>query len=149
MAVLSWGKPLIEYGTSAAGAQATTFSAFDTPKEDTTQLTTTKGDKVEAKEEGGRVVDTRIKASTFQLVFDLFVKKGFIRPISDVDGVVAGDYSVRLTPEDDETEGFVMDSCTVSVEETFNTADGKIIRYTFDGKKPATGAILKPYTKTP
>lgn len=146
MAVLSWGKPLIEFGVSTNGAQASTWTAFDTPKEDSTQLTTTEGDKIEAKEEGGAVVDSKRKASSYTLVFDLFAKKGFTKPIPDVDGVVAGDYSVRLTPEDPTVEGFVMDCCSVSVQEIWNSQDGKLIRYTFEGKKPATGAILKSYT---
>lgn len=149
MAVLSWGKPKLEHGTSVAGAAATTWTAFETPKEDTTELTTTKGDKVEAKEEGGALVDARYKASAYELAFQLFVKKGDTRPMTDVDGVVAGDHSIRLTPEDDTTEGFIMDCCSVSVEETWKSAEGKLLKYTFTGKKPATGNICKPYTKTP
>ena len=149
MAVLSWGKPLIEYATSTSGAPGTTFTGFPTPKEDTTQLTTTKGDKVEAKQEGGAVVDAKYKASSYELVFDLFVKKGDTRPIADVDGVISGDYTIRLTPEDDATEGFIIDVATLSVEESWTAADGKILKYTASAKKPASGAMLKPYTKTP
>lgn len=149
MAVLSWGKPLIEYATSTSGAPGTTFTAFPTPKEDTTQLSTTKGDKVEAKEEGGAVVEAKYKANSYELVFDLFVKKGDTRPIADVDGVISGDYTIRLTPEDDATEGFIIDVATLSVEESWTAADGKILKYTASAKKPASGAMLKPYTKTP
>jgi hypothetical protein len=149
MAVLSWGKPYLEFGVSVGGAQAASFTAMPTPKEQSTQLTTTKGDKVEAKEEGGAVVDSKTKAGTSSLVFDLFVKKGFVKPIQDIDGVVAGDYSIRLTPEDPETEGFVMDNCSVSVEDLWSAEDGGTVRYTFDGKKPASGAIRKPYIAGP
>lgn len=149
MAVLSWGKPKLEIAPSTAGAPGTVFTALPTPKEDTTQLTTTKGDKVEAKEEGGAVVDAKYKASSYELVFDLFVKKGDTRPIADVDGVISGDYTIRLTPEDDATEGFIIDVATLSVEESWTAADGKILKYTASAKKPASGAMLKPYTKTP
>lgn len=149
MAVLSWGKPKLEIAPSTAGAPGTVFTALPTPKEDSSQLTTTKGDKVEAKEEGGAVVDAKYKASNYELVFDLFVKKGDTRPIADVDGVISGDYTIRLTPEDDATEGFIMDVATLSVEESWTAADGKILKYTASAKKPASGAMLKPYTKTP
>jgi len=145
MAVLAWGKPKIEHGPSTAGAAATVWTAFDTPKEDSTELVTTPGDKIEAKEEGGDVVDARYKASSYELSFELFVKKGGTRPFTDINGVIAGDHSVRLTPEDEEAEGFVMDCCTVSVADSFKTADGKMLKYTFTGKKPASGNICKPY----
>lgn len=149
MATLSWGKPKIEFGTSVAGAAATAWTAFDTPVEDSSEMNTTEGDVIEAKEEGGEIVDSKKKASKYDFSFQLFVKKGDDRPIDDTNGVIAGDYSVRLTPEDDETEGFVMDCCSVSVIETWKSSEGKRLRYTFTGKKPATGKICKPYIKTP
>lgn len=149
MAVLSWGKPKLEIAPSTGGAPGTVFTALPTPKEDSSQLTTTKGDKVEAKEEGGAVVDAKYKANSYEFVCDLFVKKGETRPIVDVDGIISNDYTLRLTPEDDTTEGWIMDVATVSVEDSWTSADGGTIRYTFTAKKPATGKMLKPYTKTP
>ena len=57
-------------------------------------------------------------------------------------------YAVRLTPEDETCEGFLMENCAVSVEESWSSADGKLLKYTFDGLKPTTGKICKPYTKS-
>lgn len=149
MAVLSWGKPKLEYTTSTLGVPGSTWTAFPTPKEGTTQLITTKGDKIEVKEEGGGIVDAKYNRNSYELVFELFVKKGDTRPISDDDGIISGDYAVRLTPEDEATEGFIIDSATLSVEESWTAADGKLLKYTVSAKKPATGKILKPYVKTP
>lgn len=147
MAKLSWGKPKIETAPSTAGAPGTTFTEFPTIKEDTALLTTTKGTKLEAKGEGGEQVDVRYAKNSYVFECQVFVKKGDTRPIEDTDGQISGNHAVRLTPEDDTLEGFIMDNCAVSVEETWSSKEGKLLKYTFDGLKPATGKILKPYTK--
>ena len=65
--------------------------------------------------------------------------------------LVEGEYAFRLTPEDIACEGILIDRSVVSVEETFDTAEGKKWKYTVDVLKPATGNQVKPYTapKTP
>ena len=40
---------------------------------------------------------------------------------------------------------FIFDNSNVSVVETWNAADGKRWKYTFDAIKPKTGALNKPY----
>lgn len=151
MAEISWGKPKIEIAPYVNGALPVTptWAEIPVPKEDSTQLTTTKGTQKKATKEGGGVVDVRNGENGYTLVCDLQVTRNFEKPIEDINGVVSNHYAVRLTPEDDTLEGFVMDKSTVSVEETYTAADGKIVRYTFEGLTPASGAILKPYTKTP
>ena len=68
--------------------------------------------------------------------------------IEDEDGVIVDNYAVRLTPEDEACEGFLIENATVSVTESWSSADGKLWKYTFDAKKPGTGKTLKPYTKS-
>ena len=143
MSQLSWGKCTIEKATSTKGTPAEQWTAIDTPKEDTTKLTPTAGT-----EEGGDLVDSRTGKNTYQFEFDLFVKKGGTRPFEDVDGVIAGEWAFRLTPEDEETEGFQIDRSTVRCEESYSTADGKMLHYVIKVLKPATGKSVKPYTKT-
>jgi hypothetical protein len=143
MAVLSWGKPTVEFKSSSASE----WTAFPEIVEDTAALETTEGELIEATEEGGGVVDARRKRNKYKFSLELFVKKGDTRPITDEDGVIADNYSIRLTPEDEACEGFLLDKCNVTVSETWNAANGKRLRYTFDAIKPATGAICKPYTK--
>lgn len=146
MAVLSWGKPKVEIGLLGAnGAAPTTWTALPEIVEDSTQLTVEQGEKVDAREEGGGIVDSRRKANAYSLTLTLYVKKGDQKPIEDVDGIIAGNYAVRLTPEDPENAGFVMDKTSVSITETWNSAEGKRWAYTFDGLKPASGKVLKPY----
>lgn len=150
MSVLSWGKCLIETTPSVNGAPASNASwlALDTPKEGTTQLTPTAGQETTANEEGGEIVDARSGKTTFTLEFDLFVKKGGSRPFVDDDGVISGEHAFRVTPlEDAACEGIQIDRSTLRVEESYNTADGKMLHYVARCLKPATGKTVKPYTK--
>lgn len=149
MSLLSWGKPLIEIAPYVNGAlpATPTWTALPESKEGSSNMNPTKGNKTEATGEGGELVDVRYSRNKYSFVTDLFVKKGDDKPIEDVDGVVEDYYAIRLTPEDDTNEGWLMEKTKVSVEESWTAADGKYWKYTFDGLKPASGNILKPYTK--
>lgn len=150
MAILSWGKGLLETCTSTGGAPATTptWAAIDTPKENTLKITPTAGAETTATEEGGDVVDSRNAKTTYILEFDLFVKKGVDRPWDDEDGLITGEHAFRYTPEDDTTEGFLIDRSTVRCEESYTTADGKLLHYVCRVLKPKIGKSLKKYVKT-
>lgn len=146
MAVLSWGKPTVEFKKTSDASG--TWTPFGEIVEDSSALEVTEGELIQATEEGGGVVDARRKRNQYKFLFELFVKKGDERPIADVDGVIADNYAVRLTPEDDECEGFLLDKTNVTVSESWTAANGKRLRYTFDGIKPDDkSAICKPYTK--
>ena len=146
MSVLSWGKPTIEVALLGADGTPGEWTEIDTPKQDTSQLTTEAGTKTEATEEGGGTVDVRYDKSKYTFVCQLFAKKGGSKPIEDNDGVVLDNYAVRLTPEDPTNVGFVMDKTNVSLVDTWSAADGKLWQYTFEGLVPSEGKILKPYT---
>lgn len=150
MAILSWGKGLLETTTSKDGAPegTPTWKAIDTPKEGTLKLNASAGTEVTATEEGGEIVDSRIGKTTYSLEFDLFVKKGVERPWEDTDGIIIGEHAFRFTPEDDTTEGFLIDRSSVHCEESYTAADGKILHYVTKCMKPKSGKTVKPYTKT-
>lgn len=151
MAILSWGKGLLETTPSVDGAPAAEspqWTAIDTPKEGTLKLTPTAGQEITATEEGGDVVDSRTGKTTYQLEFELFVKKGVERPFDDNDGVISGEHAWRYTPEDEATEGFLIDRSTVRVEESYETANGKMLKYVVRCLKPKAGKTVKPYTKS-
>ena len=156
MAVLNWGAPKIEYIKAKNGAPDTTgdtWHTFGDIVEGTTALETTAGDKVEAKNEAGEVIDTRQNKSTFSLSFELFKKKGETKPIQDDDGVITQNYAIRLTPEDPTTEGFIFPNASVSLDETYTAADGTHYKYTFNALKPSAnygtgttkGKMMQPY----
>lgn len=62
---ISWGRPKIE--VKKVGESE--WKVFATPVEDSTQLETTQGDKLEAKIEGGENEAVRYKSNTYQLTF--------------------------------------------------------------------------------
>ena len=144
--ILSWGKPTIKKAISTLGAPGSVWEVIDTPKEDTTQLNTTAGDNVEAKEEGGDLVDVIYKKNTYALEFDIFVKKGKALPFNDVDGVVAGEYAFQIIPEDDACVGIQIDRSTVRVETSYTSADGILQHVTITPLKPASGTMIKLQT---
>ena len=146
MAILSWGKDRIQHSESVAGAPTGVWNELDTPKEDTTKLTPTAGTVTEAKEEGGEVVDSRSTKNSYELEFDLFVKKGTPRPFDDNDGVIPGEHAFRVIPEDESCEGIQIDRATLRVEESYSTAEGKMLHYVAKVLKPASGKMVKPYT---
>lgn len=135
MAVIGWGKPRIF--VKDLDASSPKWEELPTPVEDSTQLTTTKGDKQEAKIEGGENEDVKYGKNTYALVLNIRAAKGRKRPINGSDGVVAHYYAVALQPEDPEVPGFCMEKTTVSVEDTFTSADGGVWAYTFDALKYA------------
>lgn len=150
MAKIGWGKPTVEFAPCVNGVVGSNveFKPMPEIKQDTAKLTTTKGDKKEAIGEGGEVIDIRYAKSKYAFECEVFVQAGAQAPIQDNDGIVDSNYSVRLTPEDPANEGFKMENCKVTVETTFTSADGKTLKYTFDGIKPASGNTLKSYSKT-
>jgi hypothetical protein len=148
MSVISWGKPLVEYAiTPDKSADPTKWDKMPEIKEDSASLDVTEGELIEATEEGGAVVDARRKANKYKFVVDIFVKKNDTRPIPDTNGIIANNYSVRVTPEDPACEGFILRKTNVTVSERWSAAEGKMLRYTFDGIKPdnTAGIICEPY----
>lgn len=144
MSVVNWGKPKLEIAAYENGALPAnpTWTTLPEPVTDTTELATEEGDKVEAIEEGGGVVDTYRKKSKYSLSFELFEKKGETKPIEDNDGVIDTTYAIRLTPEDTTNNGYLMKKCSVSCLNTWKSADGGRWKYTFDALVPDDGSKM-------
>lgn len=134
---LSWGKPKIKIDNEELW----------TPVEDSTELTPTQGDKIEAKIEGGEVEAVRYKAPTHQVKFKLRRAKGrpFPKPINN-NGMVEGEHSLTVIPEDATTPGFTMPRGVWTVLETFTAADGAILDVTVDGLAPTDGGKTVQWT---
>ncbi len=139
---LSWGKPTISIDGDALAY---------TPVEDSTQLTVTKGDKVEATVEGGGVEAVKYKKSKSQLVFNVRRAAGRTFPLPIKGGVCAGEHSVSLTPEESGAPGFTMARAIITVDETYTAADGAIWEVTVDALEPSDGteAVVWADTSAP
>lgn len=136
--IISWGKPTITV-TAIADTGGVTVGTIPTPVEDSTELSTTKGDKEEALIEGGEAESVKYKASKYAFTFQIRQGRGRTMPIEGTDGVVPGEYKVTLVPEDSSAPGFTMQRGVCSYEDTYKSADGLIRTYTFDSLKPETG----------
>lgn len=141
MSVLSWGKPRLFI--QKIGETNAAWKELPTPVEDSTQLTTTKGDKVEAKVEGGENEDVRYGKNTYALVFNIRAAKGRKKPVPDSDGIIEGEYKVALQPEDPDTPGLMIEKAKLSIEDTWSSADGGMWAYTADALKPEAGDQVK------
>lgn len=134
MAVISWGKPRILIQSLDAGNNAP-WIEVPTPVQESTQLTTTKGDKQEAKIEGGENEDVRYNANSYALAFNVRAAKGRKHPVKDNDGIVPGNYALALIPEDPSVPGFVFQKSVLSVEDAYTATDGATWNYTVDAIK--------------
>ena len=134
---ISWGKPKIEVKKLGQEPEAS-WEVFATPVEGTTQLTTTQGDKIEAKIEGGENEAVKYKKNTYQLVFNVRQVPERTDPIVDSDGVVTDEYAVRVTPENPEALGVQIDRTSVNVQKTYDAENGLVKVYTFDVLKPGS-----------
>lgn len=141
MSYLGWGKCRVI--VKDLDADSATFEEFPTPVEGSTQLTVTKGDKKEAKIEGGENEDVRYTKNSYALACSIRAAKGRTQPIADSDGVVAHKYTVFVVPEDPACNGFQIQKATVSLEDGFSTEEGGMWNYTFDALKPTAGQMVK------
>lgn len=146
-----FGKPKLEYCASSNGVPDGNWVVVDTPKEDTTSLETTEGTDLEAKEEGGEVVDRIGQASSYALSFELFKKKGEAFMLSDKEsrGVVAGEYAIRVTSDiDAEAPGYQIDRAAVKTSRLYSPGDTYRKQFTFSALKPANGDTVKDIENT-
>lgn len=141
MSMLSWGKPRIIVRSLSFEGETNNnpFIEFPTPVEGSTTMDTTKGDKVEAKIEGGENEDVRYNKSTYVLNCNVRAAKGRKQPIVDEDGIVVEEYELYLQPEDPAGVGMFMPKTKVSVNTTYSAADGFTWEYAFDALKPESG----------
>ena len=133
---LSWGKCTLfikDLGTTGAK-----WKKLVTPVEDSTNLTPTQGDKLEAKIEGGENEAVKYKKNTYQLVYNIRKAQGRKQPVANIDGTVKNEYAVILLPEDDTTDGFYIERSSVNVQDSFTAADGAIWQMTHDALTPST-----------
>ena len=137
-AVLSWGKPKITVYKITNGTPAAQGTDLPTPIEDSTELQSEKGDKMEAKIEGGENEAVKYKRNTYTMVFNIRRAANRTLPFKIKDGLVADHYKVKLTPEDAASgaPGFTLNHGVVSVNETWTAADGGIWEITVDATRP-------------
>lgn len=143
---VAWGQPKIEVKKKTG---ETSWTAFAIPVEDSTKLECTQGDKMEAKIEGGENEAVKYKANTYVLSFQVRQVPERTDPISGVDGIVQDEYAVRVTPENQDAIGVLIDRSSVNIQSAFDSQNGLVNTYTFDALKPEVGNTVKFQAITP
>lgn len=146
MSLLAWGK--CRLFTKDLDKLEAKWKEWPTPVEGSTTLETSKGDKQEAKIEGGENEDVRYAKSTYVLNANIRAVKNRKKPIADSDGIIPHNFAVAVQPEDPEAVGIMIDKAKPSVADTWATEEGAIWEYAFDALKPESGDQVKMGTVT-
>lgn len=142
MIQLMWGEALAAIAKKKADGSYDAFQKLPKCVENALQLNTTKGEKKEAKVEGGGIEAVKYNANAYSLAMSF--RRGRVDgkmrtfPFDDdeVDGVVDGVYHLRVQPEDKASGGLSVKEVVISTEDTYTTAEGAIKVVTFDFIKP-------------
>lgn len=112
------------------------WTKLPTPKEGTAKLSTSKGDKKEAKIEGGENEDVKFMKSTYTVEYG--IRRNAIRkkPFADKNGVIEHHYAIFVQPENKDVPGPYVKKTTVSLEETFDSDEGGLLSYSHDSLVP-------------
>lgn len=142
MIQLMWGEALAAIAKQKEDGSYDSFNEFPRCVENALNLITTKGEKKEAKVEGGglEAVKYANNAYALEMSFRMGKENGKKRTLpfseDEIDGVVDGIYALRVQPEDKTSGGLSVMEVIISTEDTFTAADGAIKKVTFDFIKP-------------
>lgn len=147
---INFGKCRVEYLRWPGTSYPTTgvWGKILEPIEGSVVLTTNEGTDLEAKIEGGQVIDKLAGKSTYQLTVGVYVKKGEALPFTDRDGVVEGTWAIRVIPVEDETcPGILIKKSTIKAAQDYNATEGWRYTYTVMALVPADNEnTVQPYT---
>lgn len=136
MSFIGWGKPRVLY--KDLDDSSASWREMPPIVESSTELTPTKGDKNEAKIEGGEIEDVKYNRNTYALACQVRAAKGRECPIEHNDGVVSHNYAVVVQPEDASVTGLCIIKAAVSVEDSFTSDEGGAWTFTFDALKKSS-----------
>ena len=145
MSVLAWNYGKFETVESEGGEPkaASQWTQIDVPKKDSLKVEPKEGETKEALDEQGNIVDSKTTPATYEITWEMFVKKGVDPPFDGADGVIAGEHAFRFTPDDPTCKGWRVDRATVSATISFSTSEGTLYKYKAKVLKPKTGKAFK------
>lgn len=137
MAQIGWGKN--RHFVKDITDEGKGWRELPTPAEDTFEVTTEKGDKLEAKLEGGEYEDVKYKKNTNSVSFDIRVAKGKKRPFADKMGVIEHEFEYYSQPEDTSVpSGIHISRARISCEVKGTDAEGVTLTYNVEAMSPTT-----------
>lgn len=142
MKQLMWGKALAAIAKQKTDGSYDTFKKLPECVENALNLATTKGERKEAKVEGGGLESVKYNHNVYAL--SMSFRRGTVKgqPVTfpfdedEIDGVVDGIYYLRVQPEDKTSGGLAVKEVIISTEDTYTASDGAIKVVTFDFIKP-------------
>ena len=158
--VMSWSKCKIEVGkTGEADAMAVSLKSIGVISDKYTSMSTEDGEALEAKATGGVVVayeqgepivsiTTRIKEPTFEIEKELTgatIGGTSSDELKVKTNVVAGDFSVKLTPKNIGAVGIKARKCHVSYKPGYSEEEGHYADVTFKILACADGELYTKY----
>lgn len=158
MATVSWGAPTLEFIPLAANATAPDGSwaavdgyvkiEGDDLLEGSSTLNTTAGDSKELKNERGVNVDRKVMPSSYEFTTSVIKKKGYQPKFTSNNGIVSGDWAMRLVAEDAATPGFIFGKCVISTAAAWTADQGSLENLTVSGVEPngSDKEICKDYS---
>lgn len=141
MATILWGKPALTI-TVVSSTNASANLTVPTPVEDSTQLSTERGDKHEANIEGGGYEAVRYDKGSFTLEFSVRFATGRTMPFADVshDGITTGTYKFVVSdPADNTAPKMQMNEAVVSYEDEYSADNGAMRHYFCESIIPESG----------
>lgn len=133
MASTSWGAPTLVFVPLVAGqdpaAGEWTGSGVvkiesDVIAEGATTLTTEEGETKTLKNAKGNNVDSRKMPSSYSLETKVLRIKTETQPFTATNGIVQGEFAMRLIPEDPTSIGIQFDRCGISVNKEWDEENG-------------------------
>lgn len=148
MATVSWGAPTLEFIKLSSGSVPSgewksqpgyVKIDGDILLEDSSQLNTTEGETKSLRNEKGEDVDRKQMPASYSFVTSVIKKKGesvVQTGFSPVNGVVSGDWAMRLVPEDPTTTGFIFRKSSIGVSKGWSADQGALDNLTVNGLVP-------------
>lgn len=150
MSVVSWGAPTLEFCKVSAGTAPAVSGDWSTQTgyvkiagdvllEDSSTLETSEGEVKEIKNEKGEDVDRKQMPASYTFTTSVIKKKGekvVANAFSPVNGVVDGEWALRLIAEDPATPGFVFRKATISTTKSWSADQGAIDVISVNGIVP-------------
>lgn len=151
MASVSWGAPKLEMFKLTAGqviddtlakgdwASKPNYVAIEGSRllEGSSTLETTAGEEKTLKNAFGLDVDSKVKPSSYSFSTSVIRQKTDTTDVVESNnGIVAGEWAFRLTPEDPETLGFIFRKASISVSKGWSEDNGITENLTIKGVEP-------------
>lgn len=146
MSTVSWGGPKLQFIPLESGAVAPSGSwsgvtgLVEIPADDLLQnsstLDTTEGEQRELRNEFGVIVDKKVMPSSYAFTTSIIKKKGYTPKFTSVNGIVSGDWAMRLIAEDSATPGFEFGKCNIATANAWSSEQGALENLTVNAVEP-------------